>query len=90
MTSETTANTGQETTTETGVVLERLIEGDVNVTIVSPTGEESIAVPAAIAAQDDLLRSVLTEHGVSMAANALLERGTDGAVKLTKQADRNG
>lgn len=63
----------------------------VPVKLISPTGgEETLEVPAAIAADDTLLRNLLAGHGVSMAANAAIERLEDGTIQLTKQAGTNG
>ena len=84
MTTKATKTT-EQTLTTSGVV-----EGFVTVKLVSPTGEETIDVPTAIAGNDDLLKGLLADSGVSMAANALIERAADGAITLTKQADRNG
>ena len=82
-----------DATTETGgtIVLEGHMPAFVTVTIVSPTGQETIDVPTAIAQDNDLLRGLLGEHGVSAAANASIERdAAAGTITLTKQADRNG
>ena len=92
----TTANntpaetTSTDTTSHDSIVLERVVAGNVTVTVVTPTGSETLDVPAAIAGDDNLLRSVLAESGVSSAANAKIERGEEGAITLTKQADHNG
>lgn len=62
-----------------------------SVKLVTPTGEESVDVPTAIAGDDNLLRNLLADSGVSMAANGLIERDPEtNAIKITKQADRNG
>jgi hypothetical protein len=50
-----------------------------------------VDVPTAIAGDDNLLRNLLADSGVSMATNGLIERDPEtNAIKITKQADRNG
>ena len=66
-------------------------QGFTTVKLVTPTGEESVDVPTAIAGDDNLLRNLLADSGISMAANGLIERDPEtNAIKITKQADRNG
>lgn len=71
------------------LALEQPDSGIVTIKLSAPTGEESIDVPAAIAQDDATLRNLLTQHGVSMAANARIER-SDTEITLVKQADRLG
>jgi len=71
------------------VTFESAQEETVTVKLCSPMGEEEIAVPIAVAADDTMLCNLLVSRGVSMAANARVER-ENGQIKLTKQADRLG
>lgn len=91
MTTDLTAT--DPTTNDTGnmIALETYTESFVTVTLVTPTGTDTVNVPAQLASDDMELRNVLTTHGISMAANALIERDpVTGEIKLTKQVDHNG
>lgn len=81
--------TSTDTQAQTSVT-DTAVDGQILVKIVTNTGEETLQVPANVANNDELLRSVLSDHGVSSAAKAKIEREENGTVTLTKQADTNG
>lgn len=85
----TTSTTSTDTQAQTSVT-DTAADGHVLVKIVTNTGEERLSVPAEVGSNDDLLRAVLTEHGVSSAARAKIDREDNGTITLTKQADSNG
>jgi hypothetical protein len=50
----------------------------------------AIQVPAAIANNDEALKSTLSAYGIASARTAKVERNEDGSVTLIKQAGQNG